>query len=181
MRYFFYAFAILFLSTSAFTQTNARIQYLGDRSYTFIERTDLRRYDNNKYVGLVSREVSSFIIPVEALYEGSFFVTQDTIRQAKKLNSGIHDAIPSTFRIDSNGQLSMIEDHGYPSFRSFPAFPSNAIHIGDTWQAKGERAVDPLNKGIVTKMPIVMEPYIEILVVTRNWLMLKVVIKQVYW
>ena len=51
----------------------------------------------------------------------------------------------------------MIVDNGYPSFRSFPAFTNQRISIGDKWQAKAERVVDPLNKGIFTKLPILVE------------------------
>ncbi|MCR5288765.1 MAG: hypothetical protein K6E51_02100, partial [Treponema sp.] len=157
MRILFLLCVLVLLSFSVFSQESSRLQYSGDRSYTFIERTDLRRYDNNKYVGLVSREVSSFIIPMNTIYEGSFFVTQDTIHSEKKINSGIHDAIPSKFRIDASGQLTMVEDYGYPSFRSFPSYTNNAMHIGDKWQAKAERAVDPLNKGVITKIPMFVE------------------------
>ena len=51
----------------------------------------------------------------------------------------------------------MLVDNGYPSFRSFPAFTNQRISIGDKWQAKAERVVDPLNKGIFTKLPILVE------------------------
>ena len=119
------------------------------------------RYDNNKYVGLVSREVRSFITPVSQkngwLYEGNFFVHQDTMRNSSAVAQGIHDSILSVFRISSDGVLTMVEDHGYPSFRSFPSYPQREMNVGERWQAKAERAVDPLNKGIVTKMPIYVE------------------------
>ena len=48
----------------------------------------------------------------------------------------------------------MLVDNGYPSFRSFPTFTSRKIQKGDIWEAKAMRAVDPLSKGIITKMPI---------------------------
>ena len=38
------------------------LQYRGSGSYKYIERSDLRRYDNGKYVGLTSREIRSFIM-----------------------------------------------------------------------------------------------------------------------
>ena len=144
---------------SLFSQT--KISYSGSPTYSLVERTDLMRYDNNKYVGLVSREVRSFITPLSQkngyLYEGNFFVHQDTLRNSSPAAQGIHDSILSVFRISSDGQLTMVEDHGYPSFRSFPSYPQRAMTVGERWQAKAERAVDPLNKGIVTKMPIYVE------------------------
>lgn len=133
---------------------SVQITYNGGRNYSLVERTDLRRYDNNKYTGLLSREVRSFIINDGDMYDGSFYVDEGTRHQNTSVGQGIHDSIPSRFRITSDGNLIMIEDHGYPSFRSFPAFPKEKIKIGDSWTGKAMRSVDPLNKGIPTKMPI---------------------------
>ena len=38
-----------------------------------------------------------------------------------------------------------------------PAFTNSSVKIGDRWQAKAERSVDPLNKGIPTKIPMYVE------------------------
>ena len=88
------------------------------------------------------------------MYEGDFFVDQDTNRNKAQVALGIHEAIPSSFIINSDGNLTMLVDNGYPSFRSFPTFTSRKIQKGDIWEAKAMRAVDPLSKGIITKMPI---------------------------
>ena len=137
------------------TQT---ISYKGSRNYKFTERSDLRVYQNGKYVGLQSKIVSSFIIPTWTdkglVYEGDFYVDQDTNRNKAQVALGIHEAIPSSFIINDDGNLTMLVDNGYPSFRSFPAFTSKKIKKGDIWEAKAMRAVDPLSKGIITKMPI---------------------------
>lgn len=131
--------------------------YNGGRNYSLVERTDLRRYDNNRYVGLLSREVRSFISNDGDLYEGSFYVSQDTVRASSVVGTGIHDSIPSVFRISEDGNLTMIEDNGFPSFRSFPAFTANRITFGDSWQVRAVRSVDPLNKGVHTKIPMYVE------------------------
>ena len=138
-----------------------RIKYNGCGNYTLRERTDLRRYDNGKYIGLVSREVTSFINPVYCengyQYEGNFYVNEMTNRNYAKVGNGINDYIFASFKIDEKGNLQMISDYGFPSFRSFPAFPEKQIKKGDSWNAQAQRAVDPLNKGIVTKMPIYVQ------------------------
>ena len=137
---------------------NQTISYKGSRNYKFIERSDLRLYKNGRYVGLQSKIVSAFIIPSWTdkglVYEGDFFVDQDTNRNKAQVALGIHEAIPSSFIINSDGNLTMLVDNGYPSFRSFPTFTSRKIQKGDIWEAKAMRAVDPLSKGIITKMPI---------------------------
>ena len=138
-----------------------QIKYNGCGNYTLRERTDLRRYDNGKYIGLVSREVTSFINPVYCengyQYEGNFYVNEMTNRNYAKVGNGINDYIFASFKIDEKGNLQMISDYGFPSFRSFPAFPEKQIKKGDSWNAQAQRAVDPLNKGIVTKMPIYVQ------------------------
>ena len=138
------------------------IQYNQDRTYTLVERTDLRRYDNGRYVGLLSREVRSFIYQENNLryknfYQGDFYVLEKTKRNLYEINQGINEAIPSSFTISDDGYLTMIEDNGFPSFRSFPTFPKDKIQIGDTWQGRAERAVDPMNKGIITRLPILIQ------------------------
>ena len=108
-----------------------------------MERTDLRRYDNGKYVGLMSREARSFIVCEDGVYDGDFFVHQDTVHNQKIVVNGIHDSIRSVFKISADGTLTMIEDNGYPSFRSFPTFPQKKIQQGQSWQARAVRAMDP--------------------------------------
>ena len=137
------------------------IKYKGHRNYSFTERSDLRVYMNGRYLGLQNKLVGAFIIPSEGqnglVYEGNFYITQDTNRNQAAVAAGLHEAIPSSFIIDNEGKLTMLNDNGYPSFRSFPAYSSHNIKKGDVWQAQATRAVDPLSKGIITKMPIYVQ------------------------
>ena len=137
------------------------LSYQGNDNYILTERSDLRRYDNNKYVGLTSREVKSFISPSysegDKVYDGLFYVEQDTKHLAQAIDEGIHDAIVSVFKIDEQGSMTMLEDNGYPSFRSFPSFPKKEISKGDSWEAKAERAVDPTGQGLITRMPMYIQ------------------------
>ncbi len=146
-------------------QQTVSLTYSGSTGYSLVERTNLRRYINGKYVGLTSREVRSFISPAEAprssladdgvhWYDGSFYVLEATKSNARETASGIHDSIPSVFSISEDGTLSMYRDNGYPSFRSFPAFTRQKLRVGDAWKATAERAVDPMNKGVFTRIPM---------------------------
>ena len=152
----------------AFSQSkNTKITYSGDSSYKMVERTNLRRYVNGKYSGLTSREVRSFISRSEApngirssksdrWYDGNFFVVEETLRNSQATMAGIHDAIPSVFKISADGKMTMISDNGYPTFRSFPSYTTEQLKPGDSWKGEGERAVDPMNKGIFTRIPILV-------------------------
>ena len=150
-------FCALFVFGAALFAADTQFVYSGSQNYSLVERTDLRRYDNGKYVGLMSREARSFIVCENGVYDGDFFVSQDTVHNQKIVVNGIHDSIRSVFKISADGTLTMIEDKGYPSFRSFPTFPAKKIAQGQSWQANAVRAVDPLNKGVATRMPIVVE------------------------
>ena len=110
----------------------------------------------------MSREVKSFIVPSydsqgRRIYEGDFYVEQDTKHAAMALDEGIHDAIVSVFAIDEEGTFEMLEDNGYPSFRSFPAYPEKELEKGESWTATSVRAVDPKADGTITRMPIYVQ------------------------
>ena len=160
MKKLFFVLFCIYVNLNCFSQV--LIQYNQDRTYTLVERTDLRRYDNGRYIGLLSREVRSFINQDEHpkyknFYQGDFYVLEKTKRNSFEVTLGINEAIPSSFTISEDGNLTMIEDNGFPSFRSFPTFPKDKIKIGDKWNATAERAVDPLNKGIITRLPIYIQ------------------------
>ncbi len=159
--YKFFLISLFFLINTNLYSQPVKISYSGNDNYILTERTDLRRYDNGKYVGLTSREVKSFITPSysdgDRVYDGLFYVEQDTKHLARAVDEGIHDAIVSVFKIDEQGTMTMLEDNGYPSFRSFPSFPKKEISIGDSWEAKAVRAVDPTGQGIITRMPVYIQ------------------------
>ncbi|MBR5095819.1 MAG: OmpA family protein [Treponema sp.] len=157
IRSIFFAVAAFFFVPAFLSAADTQFTYSGSKNYSLVERTDLRRYDNGKYVGLMSREVRSFIVCDDGLYDGDFFVSQDTVHNQKIVANGLHDSIHSVFKISKDGKMEMLEDKGYPSFRSFPTFPEKKIAQGQSWQANAVRAVDPLNKGVATRIPIVVE------------------------
>ncbi|MCF0243105.1 MAG: OmpA family protein [Treponema sp.] len=150
----------VFLTLPVFAQ--GILTYNGNNNYTLVERTNLRRYDNGKYSGLMSREVRSFLSQDmnrngDIYYSGDFYVEQDTVRNKQVMFTGIHEAIPSRFIINELGFVTMEEDHGFPSFRSFPSFPQDEVRIGESWKGESIRAVDPLNNGIITKIPMTVQ------------------------
>lgn len=157
-----YVFAVLsaIFSVSGGSSLWAQsLRHSGGSNYTLVERTNLRQYVNGKYVGLTSREVRSFIFQEDddgstVYYSGDFYVEQDTVRKMQTVGSGIHDAIPSSFSISSDGRLTMETDNGYPTFRSFPVFPKEEISAGAQWKGESFRAVDPLNNGVITRIPM---------------------------
>lgn len=167
-----YCLCFLFVSVCAVRlSAQTKLEYRKAGSYWMVERSDLRRYDNGTYTGLTSREVRSFVYPSEqglkdtdglrlgigksfTVFEGGFYVGEKTMSNFKETALSLDTSIPARFAVSSDGRLSPIEDNGFPTFRSFPAFPSEAVHMGDTWTSDAVRTVDPLNKGIYTRLPM---------------------------
>lgn len=171
--FFVFLAALIFAKNSFAEETDSvSLVYSGRKTYSLVERTDLRKYVNGKYSGLTSREVRSFVSPSEPpsrkyrakgsayendlWFDGSFYVEEETLRDRIPTAKGVYGSIPSMFHISPDGNLTMFSDNGYPSFRSFPSFPAEKISAGDSWKSEAERAVDPLNKGVFTrlKMPV---------------------------
>jgi outer membrane protein OmpA-like peptidoglycan-associated protein len=136
-------------------------------AYSILERSDWRRYNNGKYAGLVRREVRATIHPKQAqlhgeqgrvfLYQGNFFVLQNTLRDMRHSAQPVDAVIPVSFQLQENGAVTIENDQGYPSMRGFPAFPSQAVRQGVKWRAPGNRAADPLNLGTPIIVPIIAE------------------------
>lgn len=167
MKRLLFTLIMLILCGFIFGQTS--ISYAGSGSYYMVERSDLRRYDNGKYTGLVSREVRSMVHPITApqnipsawknnsWFEGSFYIIEKTLRNSQAAGIGLDNAIPAQFHISPEGELQARIDNGFPTFRSFPSYPTKPVSPGTSWVSEGVRTVDPLNKGIYTKLPMVVQ------------------------
>lgn len=138
------------------------ISYSGSRSYTLIERSDIRRYDGGRYTGLLSRETRAFISPQTAAdgassYSGNFFVLEQTKSNGRSTAKGIDAVVPVVFKIDASGNMTVSSESPYPEYRSFPSFPDKPVKPGDSWIGSAERCVDPLGTGQFTRIPILVE------------------------
>jgi outer membrane protein OmpA-like peptidoglycan-associated protein len=137
-------------------------------AYSIIERSDWRRYDNGRYVGLVRHEVRASILPKPAegqagasnrafLYQGNFFVLQNTLRDMRQSAQPVDAVIPVSFELRENGVIIIEDDQGYPTMRGFPTFPAQEVRPGIKWRAPGSRAADPLNIGKPLIIPFTAE------------------------
>ncbi|MDR3139936.1 MAG: OmpA family protein [Treponema sp.] len=130
-----------------------RLSVVNRGAYSLVERSDWSRYDNGKYTGHVYREVRASVSPRPApgknsfLYQGHFFVLEETLRDMRQSAQAVDAVIPVNFELAGDGSFRITEDRGFPSLRGFPVFPAEAVRPGSKWTAPGERAVDPLNTG----------------------------------
>jgi outer membrane protein OmpA-like peptidoglycan-associated protein len=135
--------------------------------YSLVERSDWRRYNNGKYVGLVHREVRASISPKPApqnatansnfLYQGNFFVLEETLRDMRASAQAVNEVVPVKFQLNKNGAIFVENDQGFPRLRGFPAFPTRKVTQGTKWTAPGNRMVDPLNTGNPVLVPLTAE------------------------
>jgi len=167
--YFFFITVSFFAQNSELQSSDMTIANAKTGSYWMVERSNFSRYDNGTYIGHTSREVRSFVHPIsppsncptlykhDVWFDGSFMVDEKTLHNYSSVTTGVDGSIPAQFHISLNGTLIPTIDNGFPTFRSFPAYSSKAVKKGDSWIAKSERAVDPLNKGIFTKLPMTVQ------------------------
>jgi outer membrane protein OmpA-like peptidoglycan-associated protein len=137
-------------------------------AYSILERSDWRRYNNGRYAGLVRHEVRASILPIPVqehtgasnkafLYQGNFFVLQNTLRDMRQSAQPVDAVIPVSFELRENGVIVIENDQGYPTMRGFPTFPAQEVTPGLKWRAPGSRAADPLNLGTPLIVPFTAE------------------------
>jgi outer membrane protein OmpA-like peptidoglycan-associated protein len=135
-------------------------------AYSILERSDLRRYNDGKYVGLVRQEVRASILPQPVennflngafLYQGNFFVLQSTLRDMRQSAQAVDAVVPVSFELRENGTMIIENDNGFPTMRGFPALPVQRVMPGFKWRASGSRAVNLLNPEQPVLIPFTAE------------------------
>ncbi|MDR0399460.1 MAG: OmpA family protein [Treponema sp.] len=171
--------AALFLAapparTAAQESSAVRLGVLQTGPYTMVERSDWSRYDNGKYTGHVYHEVRASIKPEPAdsggaaessetpgsgafLYQGNFFVMEETLRDMRASARPVDAIIPVSFKVFRDGNMVLKEDNGYPALRGFPAFPRESVKPGTRWTAQGQKAADPKHTGKPVLIPFTAE------------------------
>ena len=134
-------------------------------AYSILERSDWRRYDNGRYIGLVRNEVRANILPAEKnenspgayFFMGNFFILQSTLRDMQHAARAVDKMVPARFELWENGEVTIEEDRGFPRMRDFPVFPDEPVMPGDKWRAPGSHADDPFNTGHPIIIPFIAE------------------------
>ena len=129
------------------------------RNWTYTERTDLRRYDNGRYTGLLSREVRSFVTAPDSKagkHSALFCVLNKTVRNRQDARKSINMATKVDFTLDEDGKISLESEIGYPSIRDFPVIPDGNLSAGDSWTGESIRCVDPMENGCYTHLKMLV-------------------------
>ncbi len=152
--------AFLLLAAQPMTADGVRFEvaYAAGDKFKITERSDLRRYEDGKFVGLSYREVRG-VLDVRgaesgADVEGSFYVFEETRRDSRLVAKRIDDVVPVRFSIRADGTYDVPADQAYPALRSFPVFPTRDLAPRDRWEAFGARVVEPFRDGKHTRVRI---------------------------
>ncbi|MDR3357186.1 MAG: OmpA family protein [Spirochaetaceae bacterium] len=149
----------IFPASAVMGKDGVKFKVQTDQPYTMVERSDFSRYDNNKYLGHVHREVRAAINPSgtdgngSTLYRGNFIVMEETLRDMSQSARAVNSVIPVNFALNAEGRMRIENDKGFPALRNFPVYEQGGVTKGDIWTAKGQRAVDPLNEGKTFLVP----------------------------
>jgi len=130
--------------------------------YYQVERSNWSTWRDGSYKGLTHRETRARIGPSPSsggsvLYDGTFYILEETTRDAIKEARAIDEARRAAFTVDGSGRMTFQTDEGYPRLRDLPSFPDQPVRPGDRWQAEAIRVIDPLGDGRLTDLPILVE------------------------
>ena len=156
--------ATLLASTSAWSQvgTPFEVAYHVGEKLRITERSNLRRYQDGRFIGLASREVRGLVEVVDASattasLEGSFYVFEETRHNATLVAHRIDEVVPVAYRVATDGSYLVASDQRFPSLRSFPVFPSFPLRQGQQWEEFGVLAVEPFRDGVTTRVRFISQ------------------------
>ncbi len=136
--------------------------YPGD-DFKIISKYNLRVKVNSKYQGSVFREYRQLCrmtdnIKGGASYTGRTFVFEEQKREGRLNAKRVDDITDTGFTFYFNGKIKVEDDSLFPLLRNFPVFPSGReIRVGDKWEEFGDYYVDPLKKGVYTRVRFICE------------------------
>jgi outer membrane protein OmpA-like peptidoglycan-associated protein len=146
-------YLLVFLTAAVMGTDGVKFKARTSEPYTMVERSDFSRYDDGKYLGHVYREVRAAINPSgtesdgSVRYRGSFIVMEETRRDMRQSARAVNAVVPVNFTLNAEGTMRINDDRGFPAIRNFPVYRQTGVTKGATWEAQGQRAVDPLNEG----------------------------------
>ncbi len=143
------SFTLCVLLLPAEPSFHAALPFVG--GFSVVERADLRKYENGRYVGVEFRETKGIFRgepgPQSDHVEGTLYFLEGLTHQGSTVAHRIDAAIPVSYAVLLDGSWAVSGDPVYPMARGFPAIPARALSPGEAWRAPGVRVVAPLREG----------------------------------
>ena len=154
------SFLVISLIASGYLAAQEKLEIKSNvgKKYYLVEKSDLTKYTNSGYIGLLAREVRGICEVVASAdtvgtsYEGIFYVLEEIKKEARPVAQKIDASYKSSFTILPSGEYLIEESNIYPTLRNFPVFPEKVLKAGDKWQAYGIRLVEPKRDGVFTRV-----------------------------
>jgi OmpA-OmpF porin, OOP family len=125
---------------------------------TVIERSDLQKYEDGKYIGLENREVRGILDWTKAQdgsrVEGTFYVIGELNRGGAPVALKVDASFAAAWTVGADGVSAVDADSPYPLMLGFPVLPARELAVGDSWTAPGVRMVEPFRDGTFTSVKI---------------------------
>ena len=131
--------------------------------FKIIKKFNLRIKKDSRYAGSVFREYRQLCrmsdnIKNGAEYSGSTFVFEEQKREGRLNAKRVDNVSDTDFTFYFDGKIKPGRESIYPLLRDFPVFPGGKKLVpGDKWQDYGDFFVDPLKKGLFTKVRFLCE------------------------
>ncbi len=116
---------------------------LGDR-YRLVERQNLRVRENGVYRGFLYREYRAFLRGKETSrrrYEGEYYILENLKRNSFLLAKAVDNEYKASFSITDQGIMLVKEGSLVPVHRDFPAFSTDPVRLGESWDVSGSDLV----------------------------------------
>ena len=126
--------------------------------YRVVEKHNFRKRENGKYLGAAYREVRGTLTRESGeWYAGRFYILEETKRAAQLVAGKVDDSLPSRLQLGPLGAVRAGSPGRFPTMRDFPALPQENVSSGASWQAVGERILDPEFSGAITPVRVHVE------------------------
>ncbi len=157
----FFSIVLLFFSALWGYAENLSFDYYPGEKFSILEKSDFRRYENGRFVGLSYREVRGVLEVDETdrgmVAAGKFYVFEETKHDRRNVAKKIDQTIPVNFSVGKEGLFVSKEIMPFPTVQNFPLFPKKGVSRGDVWKNFGLRIVDPLRDGKYTRVKFYCE------------------------
>lgn len=148
-------------ATSAWGQEGYLFRFYPPSVLKIVEKQNLRKSENGRYRGFIYREERSVLRETGMeggfrTYEGELYRLEEMKREARFVAVPVDAYYSASMRLNELGFMERTQIN-FPRLLNFPLFPEEPVAPGDTWRAFGERLVDPLNSGHLTRVQFYCE------------------------
>ncbi|MDX9800930.1 MAG: OmpA family protein [Spirochaetia bacterium] len=160
----FKAFLVLFIF-SVVPLKAQQLVFSPSQAGVYKKRTvfNLRIKENNLYKGSVYREIREKYSLVSEeksvkIFSGISWIFEELKNEGRDKARKVDHTIDGSFSLSPDGSIKRAEGSSFPFLTGFPVYPSgSSVKQGQLWTSTGDMLVDPLKKGIYTKVEFICQ------------------------